>query len=334
MSSQYSNVEGNPCPARDDLDGDLDVRGRRARFRKVHTFFFQAVQVERNRCLHLSLDIVAGTASGYAARHVGRVGRVSRCCRLDHDQVFHCFSPACFRTLFKVPGARSSPGFPATVTSPGFDACLNCRCEPRWRTTDQPSSSSLLMTSRTFTINRSDSSARWTRPLSHDTALVVETRAACHSPAITAVRRQSRIDWSQKWLHVFRNRVFCAYSTGYESPGGMPWAQGVAGSNPVAPTKSTKHLHKLFVARGFSPATHVRPICRASARIASFHSEVVTKGVMPKPHRSGRPLGRPGPHRRRQQATRGGIFQRARGPTPERSRSRIRARSGRRRLGA
>ena len=31
--------------------------------------------------------------------------------------------------LFNVPGATSSPGLPATVTSPGLVGCLNCRCD-------------------------------------------------------------------------------------------------------------------------------------------------------------------------------------------------------------
>ena len=34
---------------------------------------------------------------------------------------------ACLNMLFKVPGAKSSLGFPGTVTRPGLLACLNCR---------------------------------------------------------------------------------------------------------------------------------------------------------------------------------------------------------------
>jgi hypothetical protein len=37
------------------------------------------------------------------------------------------FSPACLSTLFRVPGARSSLGFPGTVTLPGLVGCLNFR---------------------------------------------------------------------------------------------------------------------------------------------------------------------------------------------------------------
>jgi hypothetical protein len=33
--------------------------------------------------------------------------------------------PACFRMLFRVPGASSSFGLPGTVARPGFTGCLN-----------------------------------------------------------------------------------------------------------------------------------------------------------------------------------------------------------------
>ena len=52
--------------------------------------------------------------------------------------------------LFSVPGARSSPGRPATVTSPGFTGCLNCWWLPRVRARYQPSSARSRRTSRIF----------------------------------------------------------------------------------------------------------------------------------------------------------------------------------------
>ena len=107
--------------------------------------------MKRNRVLHLSLDIVASTAGRNATRKVGRVRGVAGRGLLDDDQILHDFNPDCLRILFNVPGATSSLRFPATVTRPGLVACLNCRCEPRCRTTDQPSSSSILRTSRIFT---------------------------------------------------------------------------------------------------------------------------------------------------------------------------------------
>src|SRR6267378_7291478 len=49
-------------------------------------------------------------------------------CRLDDNQVFfHDFNTACFRIMFNVPGARSSPGFPGTVTKPSLAECLYCQ---------------------------------------------------------------------------------------------------------------------------------------------------------------------------------------------------------------
>jgi hypothetical protein len=53
--------------------------------------------------------------------------------------------------LFSVPGARSSLGLPATVTSPLLSGCLNCRWLPRVRATYHPSASMIPITSRTFT---------------------------------------------------------------------------------------------------------------------------------------------------------------------------------------
>src|SRR6202049_1089895 len=84
-------------------------------------------------------------------RHIGRVIALGL---FDDDCVAHQFrslSPACLSTLFNVPGAMSSDGFPAMVTRPGFDACLYCRCDPRVATRNQSSSSIRLITSRTFT---------------------------------------------------------------------------------------------------------------------------------------------------------------------------------------
>ena len=49
-------------------------------------------------------------------------------CFLDDNRVSHGephFRPACFKMLFCVPGARSSPGLPGTVTRPSLLACLN-----------------------------------------------------------------------------------------------------------------------------------------------------------------------------------------------------------------
>ena len=55
---------------------------------------------------------------------------------------------------------------------------------------------------------------------------------ALYSPAMTTVRAQSLFDWSQKWLHIPRVAVSFCLPARYEPFRSMPWAQGVAGSNP------------------------------------------------------------------------------------------------------
>ena len=62
----------------------------------------------------------------------------------------HFFRSDCLRILFNVPGARSSLGFPATVTRPPFVGCLNCLWLPRVATSIHPSSLSIRSTSLTF----------------------------------------------------------------------------------------------------------------------------------------------------------------------------------------
>jgi hypothetical protein len=47
-----------------------------------------------------------------------------------------------------------------------------------------------------------------------------------HSPSMTAIRATSHEGWSQKWLHVSEDRVFCARSSAYGVLDGLPWAQG------------------------------------------------------------------------------------------------------------
>jgi len=79
-----------------------------------------------------------------AAWKVGNISRIVALCLFDDngvtDAVFlHFFRPACLRMLFKVPGARSSFGLPATVTRPTFFECLNWRWLPSVTTRHQPS---------------------------------------------------------------------------------------------------------------------------------------------------------------------------------------------------
>ncbi len=174
--------------------------------------------------------------------------RSSRSGLLDDDQIFHGFNPACLRVLFNVPGATSSPGLPATVTRPGFVACLNCRCDPRCRTTDQPSSSSCFTMSRTFT----------STSLSHD---------ACGTrlPRIATYHDASPLGWSQIWSHLLANAANRLEISTSEALLGLPWAQGVAGSNPVAPTT--------FRVPGFQRGSTYGAMSCVSQAASQFHRE-------------------------------------------------------------
>src|SRR5262245_8312393 len=110
--------------------------------------------MEADRIPNLRFDLRnrrAGRDTSWQVWHVSRVVVVGL---FDHDRVPHHFrslSPACFSTLFSVPGAISSDGLPAIVTRPSLDGCLYCRCDPRVAIRNQPSFSTRRITSRTFT---------------------------------------------------------------------------------------------------------------------------------------------------------------------------------------
>src|SRR5438067_70287 len=55
-----------------------------------------------------------------AAWEVGNVCCVAVCRFFNYHRILHFFSPACFKTLFRVPGGRSLEGWPDTVTVPAF----------------------------------------------------------------------------------------------------------------------------------------------------------------------------------------------------------------------
>ena len=207
--------------------------------------------MKRNRVLHLSLDIVASTAGRNATRKVGRVRGVAGRGLLDDDQILHGFNPDCLRILFNVPGATSSLRFPATVTRPGLVACLNCRCEPRCRTTDQPSSSSILRTSRIFTTRsisrrcvdrRPSAHAAPSLSLSHEVPLRMNCDAML--PFVAQRHDPSPLGWAQIWAHEFSDAANRSRISTFRGGPSLPWAQGVAGSNPVAPTTFLRNPHK------------------------------------------------------------------------------------------
>jgi hypothetical protein len=133
--------------------------GRKFHVRRVCLWFrnrqplqAKSVKVEGNCLPHVLFYFFAGVASRNASREIWGVGGKTSLRRFDNDQVFfHGFNPACFRILFNVPGAKSSPGLPGTVTRPSLAVCLYWWWLPRVLTITHPSCSSMRMTSRTFT---------------------------------------------------------------------------------------------------------------------------------------------------------------------------------------
>ncbi len=79
---------------------------------------------------HALLDIGTRGPGRHTSREVRGVGGVPGLGLLDDDEERHGFSPACLRMLLRVPGARSSPGWPVTVTKPGLVGCVHCWWHP------------------------------------------------------------------------------------------------------------------------------------------------------------------------------------------------------------
>ena len=132
------------------------------RFWNRQTVFEQTSDVHSDCLMHSGRGLKASLACRHTAGEVRRVGRVVRLRFFDYDkEAMHLQFPfpllgfcncACFKTLPRVPGARSSPGWPAMVTRPAFAGCLNCLWLPLVATRYQPSFSTNLTTSRIFTI--------------------------------------------------------------------------------------------------------------------------------------------------------------------------------------
>ncbi len=83
-------------------------------------FGAEPLKVEFDRLPHATLDLFPCGAGCDAALNVRRVGRKADWSLLYNNKDLHHLRPACLSMLFKVPGARSSLGLPATVTNPGF----------------------------------------------------------------------------------------------------------------------------------------------------------------------------------------------------------------------
>jgi hypothetical protein len=117
---------------------------------------------------------------------------------------------------------------------------LNCRCEPRCRTTDHPSSSSIFTASRIFTkrstlrsvcaYQRLAALAGPSTPLSHD----VRRRANTESLHMPTIVRRSPRKRPQKRPHQIFKAANCSENSTSKALPSLPWALGVVGSPAAA----------------------------------------------------------------------------------------------------
>ena len=103
------------------------------------------------------------------------------------------FKPDCLRILFNVPGAKSSPGLPATVTRPGLVGCLNCRWLPLVVTKYQPSWPSIRNMSDTFTTEATTSVAPLPNYEVERRGRVLPSNEAALSASSTSLHRSSKL---------------------------------------------------------------------------------------------------------------------------------------------
>ena len=88
----------------------------------------QTFYVKFNGFLNEFQNLFAGFSRSNTTWEVRNVSPEASFTFFDNDGISHIhtyFKPACFRILFSVPGGMSMPGFPDTVTVPGFVRCLN-----------------------------------------------------------------------------------------------------------------------------------------------------------------------------------------------------------------
>jgi hypothetical protein len=65
---------------------------------------------------------------------------------------------------------------------------------------------------------------------------VVSEMRSTSSPSLAVKNIPSPKGWSQKWAHELSTTANHSEISTSKAVRGLPWAQGVAGSNPVAPT--------------------------------------------------------------------------------------------------
>lgn len=121
--------------------------------RDWNMLFFQAFKMKRDCLANVLFNFAFRFSRGNTTRKIRAISGKIPLRFLNDDEIFAHFSPACFKMLFKVPGGKSWPIWPAIVTKPGFKLCLNWRWLPFVRAKNQPASSMSLIASRTFTFS-------------------------------------------------------------------------------------------------------------------------------------------------------------------------------------
>ncbi len=85
----------------------------------------QSLQMKLQCLLHIFFNFLSCFSRCDTPIDVRRIGRISRFSFFNDNQIFHFLKRACLKMLFCVPGAKSSFGFPDTVTKPYLRGCLN-----------------------------------------------------------------------------------------------------------------------------------------------------------------------------------------------------------------
>jgi hypothetical protein len=100
------------------LSTTTDAQGRYRFTALAHVF-----DVHLQSLFHQTHRFLLGVRRRDAAGKIRGISAEVFWTSLNNDRVAHShFSPACFRILFIVFGCKSCPGWPATVTVPGFVA--------------------------------------------------------------------------------------------------------------------------------------------------------------------------------------------------------------------
>src|SRR5208283_5849744 len=100
--------------------GDADDFSGRARLGYRQIVFAKSLEMKLYGLADELLDLSLGRACGYHAGQVRDIGCPAGGRLLVNHYIVHGFNSACFRTPFRVPGGRSSFGWPGNVTRPVF----------------------------------------------------------------------------------------------------------------------------------------------------------------------------------------------------------------------